>query len=63
MFGDSAGASRWRPNMPPAGVGGGVGDEGGDEHVDEQRGAVVGQLAQQHRVRERDPDPDDREDA
>ena len=48
--------------QPPAGVGGRVGDERRDEDVDEQRRAVVRELAQQDGVGERDPDPDDPED-
>ena len=41
------------------GVGRGVGDEGADQNVDQQPGPVVGQVTQQHRVDQRDPDPDD----
>ena len=43
----------------PGRVGGGVGDEGADEDVDQQRRPVVGQVAQQDRVDQRDADPDD----
>ena len=42
-------------------VGGGVRQDRRDQDVDEERGTVVGQLAQQHRVRKRQPDPDDAE--
>ena len=42
----------------PAEVGAGVADERADEHVDDDRVAVR-QLAQQHRVREREADPVD----
>ena len=55
----------WRqralPEHPPAEVGEGIGEEGGDEDVDEQRAAVQRQLAEQHRVGERQPDPDEGE--
>ena len=61
MFGDSVGASAVAAEQAPTRVGGGVGDEGRDEDVDQQRPAVAGQLAQQHRVGERDPDPHDPE--
>ena len=47
--------------MRPGRVGAGVGGEGADEDVDQQRRAVVGQVAQQHGVDERQADPDDAE--
>ena len=59
LFGRDAGGDFVAAEHAPGRVGGGVGDEGADEDVDQQRGAVVGQVAQQHRVDERDPDPDD----
>ena len=48
-----------RAEHPPGRVGAGVAGEGPDEDVDQQGGAVVGQVAEQDRVDERDPDPDD----
>ena len=47
---------------PAAEVGERVGEEGGDEDVDQERASVQGKLAQQDRVGERQPDPDDGED-
>ena len=46
----------------PGRVGAGVGGEGADEDVDQQRRAVVGQVAEQHRVDQRQADPDRAED-
>ncbi len=61
LFGERLGAILWRAEHAAGGVGAGVGDEGADQDVDQQRRTVVGQVAQQHRVDERDADPDDAE--
>ena len=60
MFGDNAGASL-RPEQAPPRVGCGVREEGPNQDIDQERPSVVGQLAQENGVGERQADPGDAE--
>ena len=61
LFGERLGGDLVGAEHAPGRVGAGVGGEGADEDVDEQRRAVVGQVAEQDGVDQRDADPDDAE--
>ena len=56
LLGEIDGASGRVPKRAPAEVGAGVADERPDEHVDDDP-VAVGQVAQQHGVREGQADP------